>query len=143
MKCPRDNSKLKSEVYEGDITVDICPSCEGMWLDKGELERIERIRQRDYSEELKRIPDLAGNAYKMARQKMLPEICCPKCGDKLSNHEYAYCSQIMIDVCPKCLGIWLDRDEIKALEIFFERVQMDTREIRKGFWASLSGLFRK
>ncbi len=143
MRCPCDNAALESQVYEGDVKVDVCPSCQGMWLDKGELEQIEEIQERDYSEELKRLPDLIGSAYEMARQKMLPVICCPKCGAEMSNHEYAYCSQIMIDVCPKCEGIWLNKGEIEALEIFFERSKMDTKEIRRGFWGSLSKLFRE
>ncbi|MBA7630143.1 hypothetical protein ES703_37653 [subsurface metagenome] len=143
MKCPRDNSVFESQVYEADVEVDVCPSCQGIWLDKGELEQVEEIREHDYSEELKRIPNLIGNAYEMARQKKLGVIHCPKCGIELSNHEYAYCSQIIIDVCPKCEGIWLDKGEIEALEVFFERSRMDTKHIRRGFWRSLSTLFQK
>ena len=143
MKCPTDNSVLESSVYEEDIEVDICPSCRGLWLDKGELEQIEETQERDYSEELKLIPNLVGPAYEMARQKKLPEICCPKCGAGMSRREYAYCSQVMIDVCVKCEGIWLDRGEIEALEMFFERSRMDASDIRRGFWRSLIAVFRQ
>jgi Zn-finger nucleic acid-binding protein len=143
MKCPRDNSVLESQVYEGDVEVDVCPSCQGMWLDKGELEQIEEIQEHDYSEELKRIPDLIGNAYEMARQKKLAITHCPKCSVEFSNHEYAYCSQIIIDVCPECEGIWLDKGEIEALEVFFERSRIDANNIRRGFWRSLKILFKQ
>lgn len=143
MKCPKDESVLESRTYEGDVEVDACPSCQGMWLDKGELEQIEEVRERDYSEELKRIPDLIGPAYEMARQQTLPALDCPKCAAEMSRHEYAYCSQIMIDVCPKCQGVWLDKGEIERLEVFFERSRMDTRNIRRGFWRSLITLFQE
>ena len=143
MKCPVDNSVLQSQVYEGDVEVDACPSCGGMWLDKEELERIEQTQQRDYTEELKRMPDFIGAAYEMALQKSLPVISCPKCNAEMSKHEYAYCSQIVIDVCPKCQGLWLDKGEIEQLEIIFERSQVETKEIRKGFWSSLITIFQR
>ena len=39
MKCPKCGMPLK-EVVLGDVHVDKCFSCEGMWLDQGELQRI-------------------------------------------------------------------------------------------------------
>ena len=74
---------------------------------------------------------------------MLGDIDCPKCGAEMSYREYAYCSQIVIDVCPKCEGIWLDEGEIKTLEIFFEQSRIEAAVIRRGFWKSLMSLFWK
>ena len=34
--CPRDGSKLVAHKADG-VTVEICPSCRGMWLDQGEM----------------------------------------------------------------------------------------------------------
>jgi Zn-finger nucleic acid-binding protein len=141
MKCPRDGAILKTQVYEADVEVDACPSCQGMWLDSGELEKIEDVKEHDYSEELQRIPDYIGNAYEMARQQARPDRRCPKCGSEMASREYAYCSQVIIDVCPKCTGIWLDKGEIEALEIFFERSRMEANTIRRGFWGGLAALF--
>ena len=39
MKCPKCGMQLQ-EVDFGEVHVDKCFSCEGMWLDQGELERI-------------------------------------------------------------------------------------------------------
>jgi uncharacterized protein len=39
MKCPKCGMQLE-EISFGDVRVDKCFHCEGMWLDKGELERI-------------------------------------------------------------------------------------------------------
>ncbi len=36
-KCPRDGSALVPQA-SGTVTIDVCPMCEGIWLDKGELE---------------------------------------------------------------------------------------------------------
>lgn len=38
-RCPRDGELLSKHEMHG-VTVDTCPVCEGMWLDKGELEII-------------------------------------------------------------------------------------------------------
>lgn len=39
MKCPRCESRLDERERHG-ITVDVCGSCRGIWLDRGELEKI-------------------------------------------------------------------------------------------------------
>ncbi|MCS6893464.1 MAG: zf-TFIIB domain-containing protein [Deltaproteobacteria bacterium] len=39
MLCPRCKDALL-ETNRSGVTVDICPSCHGIWLDKGELNRL-------------------------------------------------------------------------------------------------------
>jgi uncharacterized protein len=39
MQCPVDGKKLKISDKEG-IEIDYCPECRGVWLDRGELEKI-------------------------------------------------------------------------------------------------------
>ncbi len=41
MKCPKCGMQL-DEIAFGDIAVDKCFSCEGLWLDRGELDLIRR-----------------------------------------------------------------------------------------------------
>ncbi|MEQ1693103.1 MAG: zf-TFIIB domain-containing protein [Gemmatimonas sp.] len=36
-KCPRDGSALVAKEHN-HVTIDQCPQCGGLWLDKGELE---------------------------------------------------------------------------------------------------------
>jgi uncharacterized protein len=39
MKCPTDNATLiMSE--RGGVEIDYCPDCRGVWLDRGELDKI-------------------------------------------------------------------------------------------------------
>jgi len=40
-RCPRDGEALVERTEEG-TTIDVCPKCEGVWLDKGELEQLAR-----------------------------------------------------------------------------------------------------
>jgi len=37
--CPVDNAILKKELAHG-VIIDRCPVCRGVWLDPGELERV-------------------------------------------------------------------------------------------------------
>jgi len=39
MFCPRCNSVLAMSNTQG-VEIDYCPNCRGVWLDKGELEKI-------------------------------------------------------------------------------------------------------
>ena len=43
MKCPKCGMQLE-EIAFADVRIDKCSSCEGLWLDKGELDL---IRQKD------------------------------------------------------------------------------------------------
>lgn len=55
MKCPRCQESVLDEREREGVTVDACPSCRGIWLDRGELERlvararaeIEQLERRD------------------------------------------------------------------------------------------------
>ncbi len=140
MKCPDDSTNLERNTYEGDVQVDRCPDCGGIWLDHGELEAIEELQENDYRAELKTIPNYFEKSYEMALAGNTGTITCPKCERAMEKREYAYCSQIIIDVCPQCRGVWLHEDEIAELEIFFEKNRLETAEIRKGFLMSLLSL---
>ena len=39
MKCPVCDENLRS-VDKHNVQIDICPGCKGIWLDRGELEKI-------------------------------------------------------------------------------------------------------
>lgn len=39
MKCPLDGTELKISERQG-IEIDYCPQCRGVWLDRGELDKI-------------------------------------------------------------------------------------------------------
>ncbi len=39
LMCPNDNSSMQT-VQRGGVEFDMCPSCRGVWLDRGELEKL-------------------------------------------------------------------------------------------------------
>ena len=40
MKCPRCETAVLDEREREGITIDVCASCRGLWLDRGELEKL-------------------------------------------------------------------------------------------------------
>jgi hypothetical protein len=48
MKCPRCDADLQEKQYHHAM-VDVCPNCNGMWLDAGEAEIIGRSFQQEAS----------------------------------------------------------------------------------------------
>lgn len=41
-RCPRDGTALNEEERHS-VKIDVCPTCGGIWLDKGELELLARV----------------------------------------------------------------------------------------------------
>ena len=37
--CPTDGTPL-TEMVKNGVTIDVCPECKGVWLDRGELEKL-------------------------------------------------------------------------------------------------------
>ena len=44
LRCPNDGARLV-EVERSEIFIDACPECRGVWLDRGELDKI-LVRER-------------------------------------------------------------------------------------------------
>lgn len=135
MECPRDGSALKTRMREGDVEVDECDVCRGMWLDKGELEALqeasaERRLHRD---------DPAGDSVERSvnevAQLSTKGAKCPRCGAAMSPKDYGFGSQIVIDTCPEGCGVWLDVGEAERLEAFYEQSNVDAPAVLPvGFW---------
>ena len=63
MKCPQDDTTLAMSDRQG-IEIDYCPTCRGVWLERGELDKlIEResrwVEERDDEREAERKPKRA------------------------------------------------------------------------------------
>jgi Zn-finger nucleic acid-binding protein len=49
LKCPFCKTSM-NKIKRADVTVDRCPNCLGIWLDKGELDKIVQKRKKFYEE---------------------------------------------------------------------------------------------
>ena len=44
LDCPRCHTNMK-KIKKNKVTLDICSSCQGMWIDKGEIEKLLNIEK--------------------------------------------------------------------------------------------------
>jgi Zn-finger nucleic acid-binding protein len=103
LTCVKCTSVL-DKARVGDVEVDLCPSCGGLWLDHGEIERLGRGAADDLSG--LRVA-LAGTAD----PEPLSEAsnACPACAGQLLEVELG---PVHIEHCDKCHGIFLDKGEL-------------------------------
>jgi len=74
MNCPRCKTKLDNKtIIERNDKIDIgnCPSCEGLWFDKGELNLLENISE----------PVLFEWRMLCSKYDQLTPLNCPSCDD--------------------------------------------------------------
>jgi|GEM_PF-329426 len=130
MFCPRclTNSKevlLQNMVLEG-IELDVCNSCGGIWFDKQELasavsldkqtvdsfyNKLNALKVQDETSET------VSNDQNFTKDLILK---CPKCNIEMSKYKYMYTSNIYIDSCDRCEGIWLDNNELLNIINYLE-----------------------
>jgi uncharacterized protein len=107
IKCPQcSETKLTKRDYKG-TPVDICEGCGGLWLDKGELNKVAHPIQGDLEFCSREHAD---------KQSQFTELECPNCpGKKLLKAKFIEFTDITLDHCPKCDGIWLNKGELDAI----------------------------
>ncbi len=119
MDCPRCKLTLRETDYEG-VEVDMCDSCWGFWLDKGELQEVIDTREMSFSQE-ERNAFAGGQGVSSApAPEETPKAECPHCGQAMDLVHSDVAIQLVIDRCPDH-GIWLDAGEIKAVQVASER----------------------
>ena len=97
--CPRDRAKLAAKDHKG-VTVDECPKCGGIFLDKNEIKKLTGDKGLN-----KHLRDEVG--YDVDSQ-----LLCPSCGG-LMDLEHVH--GVDVEVCLTCYGLWLDKGELDAL----------------------------
>lgn len=107
MNCPScRGTALRPAMTRQGVEIDQCPSCGGVWLDKGEIFHFARV------------PRLVGDALEAARQGAAAgERPSPKSGaPMLRLRLFAEGGQALeLDQCAATGGLWLDRGELDAL----------------------------
>lgn len=109
MNCPACAKKLHRFEAAG-VTLDGCAACGGIWFDEHELEQVNLTRA-DTDEtvaEISRPPSLKVDEDAIRQ--------CPKCKRvKTEKKLFSLGSGVIMDVCPKCSGVWLDFGELEKI----------------------------
>ena len=111
MKCPKDGAELAAKSYKGEISVDQCPQCNGMWLDAEELDQLEDLEF-----------DVDKFKGSLVHREAPTQYPCPHCGQPLHEFQYRLRS-LLLDFCMENgHGFWLDAGEAdRVLELMTER----------------------
>ncbi|MEJ2536593.1 MAG: zf-TFIIB domain-containing protein [Calditrichia bacterium] len=122
MDCPVCKTPMMILEYN-QVELDYCPTCEGTWLDQGELELIIDLKGKTL--DLSDLPD----AVKSDRR-------CPRCRKKMKEAKFPH-TDVEVDICPRDGGIWLDKGEL--LEIADSQANSDSHRKVQNFIKELFG----
>lgn len=100
--CPKCNAILEPFEASG-VEVDVCPTCAGVWLDKGELEKLYG------SWGIVDIERATAGDRAVPPSTPAVDLSCPACEGKLITISI---KGVGLDGCIKCGGLWLDKGEI-------------------------------
>lgn len=114
MKCPKCSTEL-SGFYSQDLKLARCFTCHGIWFDKNELKKV--IDERDM--------DLSWMHFDLWTEKekfgaTRGNKICPECKKNMAALKYDK-SEVEVDFCADCGGVWLDSGEFTKIIDFLEK----------------------
>jgi Zn-finger nucleic acid-binding protein len=107
MRCPACQRPLH-RFEAGTVTLDGCDGgCGGIWFDHKELAKVTR----KHSKAAIKVADIRPDPNVRVHDDDIRR--CPHCkGRTLEKKLYSLGSGVIMDVCPKCQGLWLDHGEL-------------------------------
>jgi len=109
MRCPVCQTTLRP-AQSGNLEIDVCPRCGGSFFDRGEFKEV--LNQLLTSTEVAEAPLELKHGPTATRQRAEQFRSCPHCGKPMAKFNYCYDSNIILDRCEQCAGIWADRGEV-------------------------------
>ena len=104
--CVKCTSILDKSMV-GDVEVDLCPKCGGLWLDYGEVAKLAVLPENEV-EPLKALLKGAAGPPPVPTDTKIP---CPACPGQLKE---VVLGNIHVDYCTKCKGLFLDKGELEG-----------------------------
>lgn len=111
--CPRCTPTNLRTIFVGELTLDQCDNCEGVWFDSSELRKA-----LDQGRGISRGTDLEKSLEtEVVREEEAggEHLACPRCQGGLRRYHYGYSSEVLVDGCDRGCGVWLDDGEIRTL----------------------------
>src|SRR5665213_3603839 len=126
MKCPVCSTDLTHAKRSG-VQMEICPSCQGMWLTRQELTQLED-EVFDFGDDEKGSLMLGADATTLK---------CPQCSKALKSFQYRL-YDLDMDFCEDGHGFWLTADEDKrVLELMKkDEKNLGRKVLAEDRWAS-------
>lgn len=110
--CPRCDTPLRARLV-GDIVIDECAACLGLFLDQIAIKRVISDREQSRAEALLgALPKPETSAVVKPGQKMY--LKCPTCRVVMNRKQFAAGAGVIVDVC-KTHGTYFDVGELPAI----------------------------
>lgn len=106
MRCPKCRSDMQAIDVDG-VEVDRCTICQGLWFDRGEVERVIEARAAASLD--------IGDAAVGKVQNDIDQYRCPRCGGPMARLVDAGQPHIWFEKCGACHGSFFDAGELKDL----------------------------
>ena len=105
MICPKCKDSMVT-LELNNVEIDRCFSCNGVWLDEGELEQL--LQGSKLGDEIlySILP------YKRSREK---PVKCPICRKKMTKIIAGSSESVVLDKCEREHGIWFDGGELEKI----------------------------
>lgn len=111
IKCPVCNIPLKRSRYKG-VVLDFCKKCGGIWFDEGEFQSVIDSLLSSDKISIQTIKEAYRDKVIPYSRERNPVRKCPHCHLDMHTFNYSYDSNIFLDKCLTCQGIWTDKNEI-------------------------------
>ncbi|MEL7562268.1 zf-TFIIB domain-containing protein [Dehalogenimonas sp. 4OHTPN] len=126
MRCPHDQSELRGVAaachYGLPLQLDQCPECGGIWFDESELFR---ARQGEAA----RLEALDEASLAQPTAEVRRDLACPRDGTRLQRFtDRHFPREIILERCPACRGLWLNRGHFRGYQRFREKKFTDSIE---------------
>ena len=120
--CPADGTRLDLYSFFG-MEFESCPTCGGLWLHRDELRKLKNKLGVGQLHWLNAEVDALETSATGASKRM-----CPEDQAQLATVRFGK-SSVVLDWCPKCHGLWLDRDEFQKV-IGYLRDELDNASVK-------------
>lgn len=130
--CPACKNTMSGVMISG-VEIDFCKEgCKGVWFDNYELVKLDEVHEGSV-EELKEI--LSAERSDDTRVK---KLICPRCQIAMKRRRYRYGTDVEIDNCYNCNGIFLDAGELQNIRQNFNQIQAKSQQFVSDFGDELS-----
>jgi hypothetical protein len=130
--CPACGKAMK-EVFISGVEIDFCrDGCKGLWFDNFELVKLDEVHE-GKGEVLEEILAAKGECPNRPEK-----LRCPRCNLPMKRRQFRYGSDVEIDNCYGCNGIFLDSGELAQIRKNYTHIQQKSDQFIEDFDSKLS-----
>jgi len=130
MNCPRDAAALELKTFD-ETSVATCPTCGGMYLQHGALNRLVDPTPGDLE-----YSTVDGDTFEHPDE--YGPIRCPYDGATMAKVDFNVDTTIILDFCQRCEGFWLDAKELDSIRAEVKRLNEAEAEVPDSWLVRLS-----